>query len=173
MLFGWSPLVKGLDITLDACEKLINEGKNIKLLVSSQEQTYQYINERYEKMPEWIELLEPTSDVSSLYNRSDIMLSASRSEGFSFSLAEAIYSGLVTVVSDIPGTSWSREFDARYEFESGNADSLKSALNDALNHTITSAEQEKNRQVLEEKYSMDVWAENVLKELNLIVNNKK
>lgn len=173
LLFGWQPQVKGLDITLDACEKLINEGKNIKLLVSSQENTYEYMNERYDKTPDWVELLEPTSDVSSLYNRADIMLSASRSEGFSFSLAEAIYSGLVTVVSDIPGTSWSREFYARYEFKSGDADSLKDALLSALNHTITEDEQNGNRQILKDKYSMDVWASAVYDELNLILNKKK
>ena len=173
LLFGWSPSTKGLDITLDACEKLIKDGKNIKLLVSSQEKTYEYMNERYKKTPDWVELLEPTSDVSSLYNRADIMLSASRSEGFSFSLAEAIYSGLVTVVSDIPGTSWSREFNARYEFLSGNADALKVALENALNHQITKEEQETNRNILKKKYSMDVWANAVYDELNLIFNKKK
>lgn len=173
LIFGWQPLTKGLDVTLDACEKLINAGKNIKLLVSSQKNTYEYMNERYDKTPNWVELLEPTSDVSSLYNRADIMISASRSEGFSFALAEAIYSGLVTVVSDIPGTSWSREFDARYEFKSGDSNSLKDALLSALNHTITEDEQNGNRQILKDKYSMDVWANAVYEELNLILNKEK
>lgn len=173
LLFGWQPQVKGLDITLDACEKLIADGEKIKLLVSSQETTYEYINQRYTKVPEWVELLEPTSDVASLYNKADIMLSASRSEGFSFSLAEAIYSGLVTVVSDIPGTSWSRGFDARYEFKSGDSNSLKDALLSALNHTITEDEQNGNRQILKDKYSMDVWANAVYEELNQILNKKK
>ncbi len=173
LIFGWQPHTKGLDVTLDACEKLINEGKNIKLLVSSQKNTYEYMNERYDKTPNWVELLEPTSDVSSLYNRADIMISASRSEGFSFALAEAIYSGLVTVVSDIPGTSWSREFDARYEFKSGDSNSLKDALLSALNHTITEDEQNGNRQILKDKYSMDVWANAVYEELNSILNKEK
>lgn len=173
LLFGWAPQTKGLDITLDACEKLINEGKNIKLLVSAQEKTYEYMTARYEKTPNWVELLEPTSDVSLLYTRADIMLSASRSEGFSFSLAEAIYSGLVTVVSDIPGTSWSSEFAARYEFKSGDSDSLKNALELALNHNITVDEQNNNRQILVDKYSMDVWAGAVYNELNDIVNKRK
>lgn len=173
LLFGWEPHVKGLDITLDACEKLIAEGKIFKLLVSAQEKTYEYIKNRYVTEPNWLELLEPTSDVSSLYDRADIMLSASRSEGFSFSLAEAIYSGLVTVVSDIPGTSWSREFSARYEFVSGNADALKIALEEALNYQITKEEQDVNRQILEQKYSMDVWANTVYDELTAIYNQKK
>ena len=173
LLFGWQPQVKGLDITLDACEKIINDGERIKLLVSSQEVTYEYINQRYDKAPDWLELLEPTSDVSSLYNRADIMVSASRSEGFSFALAEAIYSGLVTVVSDIPGTSWSSEFCARYEFASGDADSLKTALETALNHNITEDDQNNNRLILEQKYSMNVWVDAVYKELNFIFNGVK
>ena len=173
LLFGWQPQVKGLDITLDACEKLIAEGNEFKLLVSAQEQTYEYIDKRYAITPDWLELLEQTSDVSSLYNRADIMVSASRSEGFSFALAEAIYSGLVTVVSDIPGTLWSSEFDARYEFKSGSYDSLKEALLSALNHNITEDEQNKNRKILKDKYSIDVWANAVYDELNVILNNKK
>ena len=173
LLFGWEPRVKGLDITLDACQKLIEQGKNFKLLVSAQEKTYEYIKNQYDVSPEWLELLEPTSDVSSLYSRADIMVSASRSEGFSFSLAEAIYSGCVTVVSDIPGTSWSSEFNARYEFESGNADALKTALENALNHQITKQEQDTNRQILEQKYSMDVWSKSVYNELKSIFSKEK
>ena len=173
LIFGWQPHTTGLDVTLDACEKLIADGKKIRLLVSSQEVTYEYINQRYAEIPDWLELLEPTSDVSSLYNRADIMISASRSEGFSFALAEAIYSGLITVVSDIPGTSWSSEFCARYEFASGDADSLKYVLETALNHSITEDEQNNNRQILEQKYSMDVWVDAVYKELNSIFNGVK
>ncbi len=173
LLFGWQPQVKGLDITLDACEKLVAENIKFKLLISSQKQTYEYMRERYHQLPDWVELLKPTSDVAALYNQADIMLSASRSEGFSFALAEAIYSGLITVVSDIPGTSWSSEFAARYEFKSGDADSLKNALELALNHCITVDEQNNNRLILEDKYSMDVWAEAVYKELNSIVNKCK
>ena len=173
LLFGWQPQVKGLDIALDACEKLISEGKGVKLLVSAQEKTYEYMSERYEKIPDWVDLVEPTSDVSSLYSNVDIMLSASRSEGFSFSLAEAIYCGLITVVSDLPGTSWSSEFDARYEFKSGDPDSLKIALEKAMNRNITVDEQQGNKQLLEQKYSMNIWADAVYNELDLIVNKKK
>ncbi len=173
LIFGWQPHTKGLDVALDACEKLVAKDKKFNLLISAQEQTYEYMNERYPELPDWVELLEPTSDVASLYDRADIMISASRSEGFSFALAEAIYSGLITVVSDIPGTSWSSEFNARYEFKSGNADSLRDALESALNHTITADEQDKNRQILEQKYSMDVWADAVYKELNSIFSGEK
>ena len=173
LIFGWQPHTKGLDVALDACEKIIADGKKIRLLVSSQEATYEYINQRYVEIPDWLELLEPTSDVSSLYDRADIMISASRSEGFSFALAEAIYSGLITVVSDIPGTSWSSEFSARYEFKSEDSDSLKDALLFALNHNITEDEQNGNRQILKDKYSMDVWVDAVYKELNSIFNGVK
>lgn len=173
LIFGWQPHTKGLDVVLDACEKLIAEDKKFNLLISAQEQTYEYMNQRYQQLPDWVELLEPTSDVALLYDRADIMISASRSEGFSFALAEAIYSGLVTVVSDIPGTSWSSEFVARYEFKSGDSDSLKTALETALNHNITYEEQNNNRQILEQKYSMDVWADAVYKELNSIFSGEK
>lgn len=173
LIFGWEPIVKGLDIALDACEKMIEEKMPVKLLVSAQNKTHKYLNERYEVLPDWIELLEPTNDISSLYNKADIMVSASRSEGFSYALAEAIYSGLVTVVSDISGTAWSREFAGRFEFESGNSDSLKSVLKDAFNYTISVEKQQKNRELFEQKYSMDVWAESVYNELKVIFKKQK
>lgn len=161
LLFGWEPTVKGLDITLDACEKLAEDDIKFNLLVSAQEKTYEYVDSRYDKHPGWLKLLEPTSDVASLYNNADIMLSASRSEGFSFALAEAIYSGCVTVVSDIPGTSWSREFKARYEFESGNFVALYQSLISALEYKITDDEILLNRQILEQNYSMEIWVNKV------------
>ena len=173
LIFGWEPIVKGLDIALDACEKLIEEGKKIKLQVSSQEKTYKYIDQRYETLPEWLELIGPTNDVSVLYNNADIMLSASRSEGFSYALAEAIYSGLVTVTSDIAGTAWSKEFDGRFEFISGDCDSLKFTLLNALGYTISADEQNKNREKFKQKYSMDIWADSVYNELKLIYNKQK
>lgn len=173
LLFGWEPIVKGLDIALDACEQLIKDGKNIRLLVSSQEKTYQYIKSKYTNQPEWLELLEPTNDVSKLYNAADIMLSSSRSEGFSYALAEAIYSGLVTVVSDIIGTNWSKEFLGRFEFVSGDSNSLKSALENALAYNITSSEKEYNKNKMHEKYSMDSWADLVYKEIDLIFKESK
>ncbi len=168
LIFGWAPYVKGLDIALDACEKLIKENKKIKLLISAQEKTYEYLNHRYLRLPSWIELLEPTSDISSLYNMADIMLSASRSEGFSFALAEAIYSGLITVVSSIEGTSWSREFDVRFEFKSQDSESLKTILDKAIEYNITTKEQDSNRSLIDQKYSIDSWVQAVYEQINLI-----
>ncbi len=169
LIFGWEPTVKGLDITLDACEKLFAEGVKFKLLVSSQQKTYEYVAERYDGLPEWLELLEPTSDVANLYQKADIMISASRSEGFSFALAEAIYSGLITVVSNIDGTSWSGEFKARFEFKSGNVEALSNALKEALGFNISKEEKEYNKSLLEEKYSMEIWVNNLNDFINQIV----
>lgn len=173
LIFGWAPIVKGLDITLDACEKLVNENFKFKLLVSSQAKTYEFFENRYDNTPSWIEFIEPMSNVSELYKKADVMLSASRSEGFSFALAEAIYLGLTTVVSDIEGTAWSNEFSARFEFESENPDSLYKALKKAYFYTISIEEQERNRKILLDKYSMGVWVDKVYNELNLIFKRKK
>lgn len=173
LMFGWQPHTKGLDVVLDACENAIDGGKHFKLLVSAQDATYEYVNQRYDEVPNWLELLEPTSNVASLYSKADIMISASRSEGFSFALAEAIYSGLITVVSDIPGTSWSSEFAARYEFISGDPNSLKIALEKALDYDITAAEQQNNQKILEDKYSMDFWVEAVYNEVYCIANGER
>lgn len=168
LIFGWAPYVKGLDIALDACEKLSASGLSFKLLVSAQEKTYGYVASRYNELPEWLQMIEPTSDVASLYNKADIMLSASRSEGFSFALAEAIYNGCVTVVSDIEGTSWSNGFKARFEFHSEIAESLTTALTKAIHYTITQEESEFNKNILQTQYSIEVWADAVYNQIKTL-----
>lgn len=172
LIFGWEPTVKGLDITLDACEKLANEGKKFNLLVSSQEKTHKYIAERYKNIPEWLQPLEPTGNVAELYNKADIMLSASRTEGFSYALGEAIYSGLVTVVSDISPNSWSREFKARFEFKSEDVDSLLIALKQALKYTPSTNDISYNKKLFEQKYSLKTWTDSIHNFLSSVYNNK-
>ena len=161
LIFGWSPIVKGLDIAIKAINKLFVSGETVKLLVSAQEQTYKYINKEYGTIPEWIELIPPTNNVSELYRRADIMLSASRMEGFSYSLAEAIYCGLPAVVSDIPGTAWSKDFAHVYSFRSENVDDLERIMRNVLQVQIEENDIQQNRELLNKKYSMRAWAESM------------
>lgn len=163
LLFGWAPYVKGLDVALDACEIINTESTSIQLHVSAQNETYRYLNERYfGKMPSWLVLLKPTDDVASLYNSVDVMLSASRSEGFSFSLAEAIYSGLPVIYSDIPGTNWANDFENTFPFKSTDAQDLIQAMKTCTNSVFTETSRTNNQRLMEEHYSINVWTEKVI-----------
>ena len=164
LIFGWLPETKGLDTTLDALEKLNTKSDNIdyELLVSSQPFTEEYMNERYKSnYPEYVRMIPPTDNVSELYDEADVMISASRSESFSFCLAEAIYSGLPVIFSDIAGTSWAMEFKNAYEFKTGNSDDLIRALKEVRND-ITDEELSFNRELMQRKYSMDSWSEKII-----------
>ncbi len=163
LVFGWAPIVKGLDTVLNACEILNKDYNIIELIVSSQEKTYKYIDERYkEKSPTWLKLLPPTNQIADVYNQVDIMISASRSEGFSYCLAEAIYCGLPVVYSDISGTSWAREFQNTHRFKVADVDDLCRAIIECIKIGITHDEQQNNRDLLEKNYSMNNWATKIV-----------
>ena len=162
LIFGWAPEVKGLDTVIDAVSALNINDNNYELLVSSQPLTEKFINEIYgNSIPSFIKLIPPTDNVKTLYDEADIMISASRSESFSFCLAEAIYSGLPVVFSDITGTSWAKEFKNTYEFKTGDAEDLIRAVK-LVNCNITDQELSFNRELMQNKYSMDVWSKKII-----------
>lgn len=163
LIFGYNPFVKGLDIAIDACEKLNMNDYRYELIVSAQEQTYEYIKRRFgDIVPTWITLVPPLDNVSQLYEKADIMLSPSRYEGFSYCLLEAIYSGLPAVYSDISGTNWVDEMNGVYQFKSENVEDLICAINKCVNRGISEKEQNLNRSIIYKKYSLDSWGKKMV-----------
>ncbi|MDO4573515.1 MAG: glycosyltransferase, partial [Clostridia bacterium] len=79
-------------------------------------------------LPERIRLLPPTEDVFFYHAASDILLSASRSETFSYALAEALYMERPAVLSDIPGTAWAAGYESATVFPSGDDRACAEAL---------------------------------------------
>ncbi len=173
LLFGWAPIVKGLDITLTACEQLNQDECQVTLTVSAQENTYSYIESRYgEKLPEWLTLVGPTDNVSRLYNNADCLVSASISEGFSYCLAEAIYCGLPFVYSNICGTAWADELRCGYKFVSSDVDSLKNAIQTMMADERNDKDFEYNREIMIKKYSINEWSLRVVSTLEQILSQK-
>lgn len=169
LLFGWAPYIKGLDTALAACEKLNENGIKYELLVSAQQKTYDYINEYYSQVPEWLKLLPPTNEISILYDNVDMMLSASRTESFSYCLAEAIYSGLKVIYSDIDGTSWAGEFKNAVRFKTADVDDLQRAIIECDNMNPTDESILFNANLMVEKYGMDSWVNQMIDNIERIV----
>lgn len=161
LIFAYDPYTKGLDIALSALEKLNFLNERYKLLIVAQDATMQFLNKRYREIPNWVTILEPSEDVSSIYKQAQILLSASRSEGFSYCLMEALYCGLCAVYSDIPGTSWADEFQLAYKFSSEDVDALSEAIQRASVSDCNKRKQEYNRKLVKDNYSMDAWASKV------------
>lgn len=173
LMFGWAPYVKGVDLAIDACEKINASGNSVRLCISSQEKTYEYVRKRFSEQPKWLELIPPTNNVSELYQQATIMLSASRSEGFSYALQEALYMGLPLICSDIPGTNWTNEFQSVRTFTSENVKELIEQISATVIHEISKNEIQENRDLLQRKYSLDVWAEKTVKIVSDIAKQRK
>ena len=161
LLFGYSPLVKGLDVAYKACEWLASKGHHIELGVVSQSESDRYIAEHYQTQPSWFKVLQPISNVSEYYNKADVFLSASRSEGFSNSLLEAIYCGCPAVYSNIPGTRWASEFNHTFMYEVESPEDLAQAILACVAIPITREEIESNRDKAVANYSMNAWTEKI------------
>ena len=162
LTFAYAPIIKGFDLALDACEELNKDKTNYILMASAQQPTYDYIDERYgANPPKWLELIEPTDKISDLFNRADILLSVSRSEGLSFANLEGIYSGLPVVYSKIPGNKLLGDFEMTYGFESENVNELIKAIEQCVAKPISNKSREKNRKIINDNYSMNAWSEKI------------
>lgn len=117
LMFGWSPFVKGVDTTINAFNNLPVEVKNkVQLILvhnyNKKEDIQKYIKENCSSVSFNLLLCNPVEDIFGLYKMNDVFISSSRSEGFSYSVLEALYNGLDVIVSNIPGTSWSKNYGA-------------------------------------------------------------
>lgn len=162
LMFSYTPFVKGVDIAFDAMEKLNKKELKAKLVLVSHGKCDDYVKNRYSQIPEWLEIKKPRDDVETYYYDCDCFISASRSEGFSQSLMEAVYTGMSAIVSDIPGTSWSKHFKGVSFFMSENSDSLYKALINDLDYKISEQDVEFNQNKVRTEYSVDKWVENVI-----------
>ena len=168
LVFAYEPHVKGLDVALDALENLNASKVKYRLLISAQDGTYKYLDERYSALPEWITILKPTNDIASVYEQCDIMLLPSRSEGFSYALTEALYTGLPAVCSEITGNQWAKEMKSVFFFESENAADLGKTIEECAASPVSEENREYNRGVIRQKYSMDTWADHMIKFIDSI-----
>lgn len=162
LMFSYSPFVKGVDVVFDAMEKLNKDEIKAKFVLVSHGVCNDYVKERYPVIPSWLEIEKPREDVEKFYYDCDCFISASRSEGFSQSLIESLYMGMSAIASDIPGTSWSKDFKGVSFFESGNADSLYDILVKNSDYKISAQDAEFNRVKVETDYSVERWVDNVI-----------
>lgn len=159
LIFGWAGKVKGVDIALNAVKELNKIDNKIKLglVCADINKSKEYIESstKYKGDDESIIYIKQQEDVFSLIKSSDVFLSASRSEGFSFSLLEALYVGVNVVSSIIPGTSWVQNFKKVKTYPVESIEECRRAIKYALENPITDGENIENRAEIEEKYSLD------------------
>lgn len=172
--FGWDPETKGIDLLIESVINLPqNKKTDLSLLIVGEERLKQYIKDNFNSLPEWIKVLPPRENVADLYNLADVFISASRGEGFSYSVGEAMVNNLPIISSDIPGLNWAKKSKGVFLFENNNSNSLQEEI---IKFLSLSTEQKTNyglinQKFISENYSIDNWTNYLIDFYKKIQNN--
>jgi glycosyltransferase involved in cell wall biosynthesis len=106
LLLGWQPKRKGVDLFVKAAAKLAENQNhaNVFLIVGSDD-TKRAVEElpHDSKAGPALQIIPSREDFPGLLDAIDVFVSASRSEGLSYAMAEAMAAGRIVLTSDIPG----------------------------------------------------------------------
>lgn len=165
LILGWSLDVKGLDIAVKAVAKCAEQMPEIRLCVvgfgsDPKEKVLDYIRERTAVDPRapWLHYWDDTEDVFSYHAAADVYLSASRTEGFSYGVLEAISQNTPVVLSDIQGTQWAWSYDHAYPYPVENVSACAESIKKALCTEISTS----NYQTIMEEYSNEKWCQRII-----------
>ncbi len=160
LLFGWEYDRKGVDLCVKAHKELSNK---YHVAVVGKSNTQELINNEFGTVVN-LEVVPPIENVNLYYKSSKCFLHISRAEGLSYALLEAIYSGLPVVCSDIKENMFAKEFPTVYMVESENVQSIAEGMDYVIKKGNPSKEEiETSRKIIEEKYSINCWTEEILR----------
>jgi len=166
LMFGWPYHRKGIDIAIQAIICLKNKGEKVKLsivLAGGEEIIKNEIFKEFGQLPAFIEFLPPKEDVAAYFNNNDILLSASREEGFNYTLVEGAFCNCLIISSDINGIP--KDIPSIELFASENSDMLVVAIENLirLNDKEKSSIKEKQREYVTRNFSLQLWAKSIIK----------
>lgn len=165
LLFGWEPTVKGVDVAMNAVASLAKRSEPVVLAIIGTAALREYVARATAGgLPEWLRILPPSDDVADFYQASDVFVSASRNEGFPYSICEAIVNRLPAVVSDLPGVSWARRVPGAVFFPSGDPTALAEAVREVLNWGVEERQQRTSagERLVRQELDISTWVERVL-----------
>ncbi len=165
LMFGFDYLRKGVDVVLDAMNKLVEQGYDVCLLLSlsvNKESIETKIKERFQEIPEWLRIMKPRDDIASYYQLSNYFISASREEGFCNALVESAYCERPIITSDIPGPK-SLCIPHTLKFQSENITELQDAMISLISLTNDQKEKIKSEQkeYVVKNFDLDQWANKI------------
>jgi glycosyltransferase involved in cell wall biosynthesis len=163
LCLGWWPQVKGVDVFLDALELLLARREGVQALLVGEGQTRALLAERYPQQPPWLRVTSFVRDVAWLYAAADVLVSASRHEGQSMAIGEALVCGLGVVMSDIEGTAGWQAAPRLATFPSEDVPALAAALEQALAEPPAQrrAAGERNSAWARESFGVEAWCERI------------
>jgi glycosyltransferase involved in cell wall biosynthesis len=154
--FAWSPRTKGADVLVEAARPLAEAGKLIVLLVGPRE-----LADSFEETKPWLHVVDPVDDVAVLFAAADVFVSASRDEGFSYAIGEAMAAGLPVISSHIPGPSAYFEAEGVTTFPSENVAALRASLESVLSRSDGSSVGDMNREFVQRHFSIESHVDRV------------
>lgn len=120
---------KGIHLILKASEYLYKKGYSFKIVLTKNKNLESLLDEHYKgSLPKWIQLVDQTNDISSIFSIGSCYISASYKETMSMAIAEASIYGLPVIQSDIKGTEWNSNRMSTFVFESGNYVDLQNTM---------------------------------------------
>lgn len=124
-MFGADWYRKGVDIAIKAVKKIENASLIIIISVGK-EKVIADLVKIFGEIPSFVKFENSRNDVATFYRAADVFIAPSRSEGFNYSIVEALYSETLVIASNINphGKILSDEF----LFESENENKLEQAI---------------------------------------------
>lgn len=170
LLFGWSPMIKGIDIAVKALARCVEHGyQNFKMIIvhgkdDGKEKLILFLESICLKdiLESNVILAAPTDDVFSYYKIANCFVSASRSEGFPYSVLEALYAKKRVIVSNIFATKWALKYKTVTEFASENHDDLAAKMIDAYNNRIGYDIYESVSKDVFSEYNVGKWSDEII-----------
>lgn len=128
LALAWWPEAKGADVVLAALGQLAERGDGPIGLLVGEERLERFVRETLPGGAPWLRLVRFVEDPAPLYAAADVFVSASRHEGYSYAVGEALACGLPVVLSDIEGTRLFTRAPGVVTFPPGDAGALAEAL---------------------------------------------
>ncbi|MBB4661678.1 glycosyltransferase family 4 protein [Conexibacter arvalis] len=158
---GWWPEVKGVDVLLDALDEVLARRADVELLLVGEQRMRDFLAARSPRDPSWLRRSGFVEDSAWLFAAGDLFVSASRHEGQSSAIGEAIGCGLPVVMSDIPGTAGWAAAPGVEIFPSEDAELLATRLEEQLATPPPerAAIADANRRWARETVGIETWCE--------------
>ncbi|MFI3326693.1 MAG: glycosyltransferase family 4 protein [Clostridia bacterium] len=163
-MFGFDYKRKGVDLAIKAIEPLVNKlNLHLNIVLSvGEENIKNLIIKEFEKVPCWVTILKPRTDIATYFNKTQIFISPSREEGLCYSVLEAAFCGCILVTSKITGIPY--HIPNFKVFESENVTEFTKILEETIATYNNINKKETNKYILE-NYHINLWSENVYEKL--------
>jgi glycosyltransferase involved in cell wall biosynthesis len=171
LLLGYSPLIKGVDIFVKAAAEALvgampGNGLAKLFVIVGRHETKDFVSQLpgASQLGDALLVIDPVEDFSFLLNGVDVLVSASRSEGFGYAVIEAMAAEKLVLCSDIDPV---RETYGRskgvwlFPAEDWRSLSLLMTKSDALPERERNSLGRINSLYVRDNYSMKVWIERI------------